>query len=82
MTPEPRRIEQFILHFAVVMNTLGVGVVLGLLAEGLSNHHLAQRLAISEHTAKFHVNAILYKLGARTRTDAVVRALRLGVLRL
>ena len=56
--------------------------VLGLLAEGLSNRHLAQRLAISEHTAKFHVNAILYKLGARTRTDAVVRALRLGVLRL
>ncbi|HEX4620084.1 MAG TPA: LuxR C-terminal-related transcriptional regulator, partial [Myxococcaceae bacterium] len=37
-----------------------------------------QRLAISDHTAKFHVNAILAKLGADSRTEAVVRAARLG----
>jgi DNA-binding NarL/FixJ family response regulator len=54
--------------------------VLALLADGLSNKRLADRLGISEHTAKFHVNAILEKLGADTRTDAVVKAARLGLL--
>ncbi len=55
--------------------------VLGLLAEGLSNRLIARRLEFSEHTAKFHVNAILFKLSARSRTDAVVRGIRLGLLR-
>lgn len=54
--------------------------VLLLLAEGHSNRIIAQRLSISEHTAKFHVNAILTKLGAQRRVDAVVRAARLGIL--
>lgn len=54
--------------------------VLQLLAEGLTNKEIAQRLAISEHTVKFHVNAILTKLGAETRTEAVVQAARLGIL--
>ncbi len=52
--------------------------VLALLAEGLSNKAIADRLAISEHTAKFHVNAVLAKLGVQRRTEAVVRAARLG----
>lgn len=52
------------------------------LSEGLSNRGIAGRLGVSEHTAKFHVNAIFAKLGARSRTDAVVRALRIGLLRL
>jgi two-component system nitrate/nitrite response regulator NarL len=52
--------------------------VLQLLAEGLSNKVIAQRLSISDHTAKFHVNAILAKIGADSRTEAVVRAARLG----
>jgi DNA-binding NarL/FixJ family response regulator len=52
--------------------------VLRLLAEGLSNKDIAARLAISEHTAKFHVNAVLAKLGVQRRTEAVVRAARLG----
>lgn len=56
--------------------------VLNLLAEGLSNRLIARRLGVSEHTVKFHVNAILYKLTASTRTAAVVRAARLGLLRL
>jgi DNA-binding NarL/FixJ family response regulator len=56
--------------------------VLELLAEGLSNKVVALRLDISEHTAKFHVNSILDKLEADTRTDAVVRAARRGLLSL
>lgn len=56
--------------------------VVQLLSEGLSNKELAQRLGISEHTAKFHVNAILQKLGAQSRTEAVVRAARLGLVML
>lgn len=54
--------------------------VLQLLAEGLSNRAIAHALAISEHTVKFHVNAIMSKLDAQSRTEAVVRATRLGLL--
>ena len=56
--------------------------VLSLLSEGLSNRDVATRLGISRHTAKFHVNAILDKLGATTRTEAVVLAARSGLLTL
>jgi two-component system, NarL family, nitrate/nitrite response regulator NarL len=52
------------------------------MAEGLSNKLIAERLKISDHTAKFHVNAILNKLGAETRTEAVVLAARRGLLML
>jgi len=54
--------------------------VLQLLSQGLSNKAIAARLGISEHTAKFHVNSILGKLGASTRTEAVVAASRLGLV--
>jgi two-component system, NarL family, nitrate/nitrite response regulator NarL len=56
--------------------------VLQLLGLGLPNREIAERLFISERTAKFHVNAILSKLGARSRTEAVVRAARAGLLAL
>jgi two-component system, NarL family, nitrate/nitrite response regulator NarL len=56
--------------------------VLELVAEGLSSKLIAVRLGISEHTAKFHVNAIMTKLGVQSRTEAVVRAARLGLLSL
>jgi two-component system, NarL family, nitrate/nitrite response regulator NarL len=56
--------------------------VLTLLAEGLTNKAIGQRLSISEHTVKFHVNAIMGKLNAQSRTDAVVRATRLGLISL
>ncbi len=56
--------------------------VLALMAEELSNKLIADRLKISEHTAKFHVNAILNKLDAETRTEAVVSAARRGLLML
>lgn len=54
--------------------------VLALLAEGLSNKEIAGRLDISDHTAKFHVNSILQKMGAQKRVEAVVRAARLGII--
>jgi two-component system nitrate/nitrite response regulator NarL len=54
--------------------------VLQLLAEGLPNKTIAHQLGISEHTVKFHVNAIMGKLGAQSRTEAVVRATRLGLI--
>ncbi len=56
--------------------------VLSLLAEGLSNKAIAARLGISDHTAKFHVNAILAKLGAESRAAAIVKAARLGLVAL
>lgn len=54
--------------------------VLQVLAEGLPNKAIAERLGISEHTVKFHVNAIMGKLGAQSRTEAVTRAARLGLI--
>jgi len=56
--------------------------VLEMLAEGLSNKVVAFRLGISEHTAKFHVNSILEKLDAGTRTEAVMRGIRLGLIKI
>ncbi len=50
------------------------------MAEGLSNRAIGQELEISEHTVKFHVNAIMTKLDAQSRTEAVVRATRLGLI--
>jgi len=54
--------------------------VLLLLADGLSNKVIADRLGISDHTVKFHVASILGKLGASSRTEAVTSAIRLGLI--
>lgn len=54
--------------------------VLEMMAEGLSNKEIAGRLGISDHTAKFHVNSILAKLNAGTRTEAVMRGIRSGLI--
>jgi DNA-binding NarL/FixJ family response regulator len=56
--------------------------VLELLAEGLANKAIAERLAISDQTVKFHVASISGKLGAVNRTDAVRRAVRRGLITL
>jgi DNA-binding NarL/FixJ family response regulator len=56
--------------------------VLHLLAQGLPNKLIARQLGITDHTVKYHVNAIMSKLGAQSRTDAVVRATRAGWLTL
>ncbi len=54
--------------------------VLQLLVEGASNKAIARRLGITPHTVKFHVAAIAGKLGASGRTDAVAKAVRLGLV--
>src|ERR1700692_1164170 len=56
--------------------------VLELLAEGLPNKAIADRLQISDQTVKFHVSSISGKLGAKNRTDAVRRAVRRGLITL
>jgi len=56
--------------------------VLELLAEGLPNKGIADRLGISDQTVKFHVASIAGKLGAANRTDAVRRAVRQGLITL
>jgi DNA-binding NarL/FixJ family response regulator len=56
--------------------------VLELLAEGLPNKGIAARLGISDQTVKFHVAAIMGKLDASNRTDAVRRAVRRGLVSL
>lgn len=56
--------------------------VLELVAEGMSNRAIAERLAISEHTVKFHVGALLGKLAAATRAELVAIAVRRGLIML
>ena len=54
--------------------------VLEWLAEGLTNRAIAARLGISDHTVKFHVASIYGKLGVSTRTEAIRRGLRRGLI--
>lgn len=56
--------------------------VLELLAEGLPNKAIAERLGISDQTVKFHIASIAGKLGAANRTDAVRRGVRRGLITL
>jgi DNA-binding NarL/FixJ family response regulator len=56
--------------------------VLAAMADGASNKAIARRLGISFHTVKFHVAAILAKLDADTRTEAVAKAAHLGLVML
>src|SRR3989440_2722226 len=56
--------------------------VLELVSQGLSNKLIARRLQISEHTVKFHISSISTKLGASSRTEAVSRGVRRGLITL
>ena len=56
--------------------------VLELLAEGLPNKGIAERLGISDQTVKFHIASIMGKLGASNRVETVRRAVRRGLLSL
>jgi DNA-binding NarL/FixJ family response regulator len=53
--------------------------VLGLLMQGKANKEIAQSLAISVRTAKFHISSILHKLGAANRTEALAMASKAGL---
>src|SRR5215471_13069726 len=54
--------------------------VLNLLAQGYSNKEIARSLHLVEETVKFHVRHILAKLGAQSRTQAIVKAIHLGMI--
>jgi two-component system response regulator DevR len=54
--------------------------ILALLAKGMSNITIGQRLYISEATVKFHVGNIMRKLGATRRAEAVYAASKLGII--
>ncbi len=54
--------------------------ILRLVAEGLSNYEISQRISLSENTVKYHLKNILQKLNAHNRTEAVTFAIRSGLL--
>jgi NarL family two-component system response regulator LiaR len=54
--------------------------ILGLVAEGLSNREIAERLFVSENTVKTHCSRAFDKLGARRRTEAVQMGKEMGLL--
>jgi len=54
--------------------------VLRLMADGLGNKGIGAALGISSHTAKYHVASVLAKLDSHSRTEAVTRGLREGLL--
>ena len=54
--------------------------VLEQMAAGLSNRQIASALGISEHTVKFHVSAVLGKLGVSSRSAAIRHGIRQGLV--
>ena len=54
--------------------------VLRMIAEGLGNKQIAARLAISEHTVKFHVGSVFAKMRVSTRAEAVMLGARRGLI--
>jgi LuxR family maltose regulon positive regulatory protein len=54
--------------------------VLALIAEGFSNQEIADQLFISLHTVKTHARKINAKLGAKSRTQAIVKARELAII--
>jgi NarL family two-component system response regulator YdfI len=54
--------------------------VLRLISEGLGNKQIASQLAISEHTAKFHISSILGKLSVASRAEAVSQGIKRGLI--
>jgi DNA-binding NarL/FixJ family response regulator len=54
--------------------------VLELAAQGLTNTEIGERLFIAESTVRFHVQKLKAKLGARTKTELVAKAIRIGLI--
>jgi len=71
LAAEPYELESLTLREIQVLNQL---------ANGLTNKAIAQILTISEHTVKFHISAILAKLNATSRTEAVAIGIRAGLV--
>jgi NarL family two-component system response regulator LiaR len=69
-------------HLAVEQLTDRELQVLALVAAGQRNRQIAETLRVSIKTVEFHLTNILTKLGAQSRTEAVVRAWQAGMLRL
>jgi len=64
----------------IEMLTLREIEVLTMLAEGLGNKEIARQLDISDNTVKFHLSSIFGKLGASSRTEAVMQGMRHGLI--
>jgi NarL family two-component system response regulator YdfI len=84
---DPRELETLLRGAAPAQVAAETGVltpreleVLRMMAEGAANKTIAWKLGISEHTVKFHVAAILGKLNASSRTEAVTTGLRKGLV--
>jgi len=54
--------------------------ILRAIADGLGNKEIATRFGISENTVKFHVGSVMGKLGASSRTEAVMLGIRYGIV--
>jgi DNA-binding NarL/FixJ family response regulator len=84
----PRRTRRVVEHFAVAQPSESLAEltsreldVMRLIARGLSNREIGQRLFLSEKTVKTHVTRVLAKLGLTSRTQAVVHAYESGLVR-
>jgi len=56
--------------------------ILGLMAQGQSNKEIAMKLSLSPQTVKNHVSAVLRAMDAQNRTDAAIKGIKLGIIRL
>ena len=69
--------EQRVQELAITKRELEI---LGLIAEGLSNREIAEKLFVSENTVKTHSSRLFDKLSAKRRTQAVQRGKELGLI--